>query len=115
VLALRTWIWTHGASSRVHVSGHGFGSGSIGRIDEHGHPSGCGHQLTQEFQPLCRQLTNEEINPCQVAAWPREAGDKTKPHRVFGDGEDDGDRRGCRLGCKRSSASGRSDLAQAPL
>src|SRR5262249_54835411 len=34
-----------------------------GRIDEHGHTSGTGHQLTQEFQPLCCQLLREKIVP----------------------------------------------------
>ena len=56
----------------------------IGRIDEHGNASGCGHQLTQEFQPLCRQLSTEKIDPCQVAARPGEAGDKTEPDRIVG-------------------------------
>ena len=46
-----------GARSRFHVSQRGLGIRSIGRIDEHGHTSGCGHQLAQEFQPLCRQLS----------------------------------------------------------
>ena len=45
-----------GARSRFHVPQRGLGIRSIGRIDEHGHTSGSGHQLTQEFQPLCRQL-----------------------------------------------------------
>ena len=91
----------HGAGSRFHVSQRGLGSRSIGRIDEHGNTSGSGHQLTQELQPLCRQLAREKIDPCQVAARPGEAGDKTEPDRVFGDDEDDGDRRGCRLGRER--------------
>ena len=47
----------HGAGSRFHVSQRGLGIRGIGRIDEHGHTSGCGHQLAQEFQPLCRQLS----------------------------------------------------------
>ena len=34
-----------------------------------------------------------------------EAGDKTKPNRVFTDAEDDWDRRGCRLGRKRRSGT----------
>ena len=100
----------HGARSRFHVSQRGLGSRSIGRIDEHGNASGSGHQLTQQFQPLCRQLAVEKIDACHVAARPGEAGDKTEPDRVFGDGEDDGDRRGCRLGRKRrQGASGRDD------
>ena len=48
----------HGASSRFHVSQRGLGNGSIGRIDEHGHASGRGHQLAQELQPLCHQLAD---------------------------------------------------------
>ena len=68
------------------------------RIDEYGNTNGCRHQLTQEFQPLCSQLATEKIDTCQVAARPGEAGDKTEPDRVAGGGEDDGDRRGCRLG-----------------
>ena len=49
-------LQSHGAGSRFHVSQRDLGIPGIGRIDEHGHTSGCGHQLTQEFQPLCRQL-----------------------------------------------------------
>src|SRR5262249_4270996 len=36
---------------------------------------------------------------------PVETGDKTEPDRVLADGEDDGDRRGCRLGCQRRSGT----------
>src|SRR5499427_9206993 len=36
---------------------------------------------------LCRQFRGEEIDAGQVAARPREAGDKTKPDRVFVDDE----------------------------
>jgi hypothetical protein len=99
VLALR------GAGSRFHVSQRSFSIRSIGWIDEYGHTSCSGHQFAQEFQPLRHQLTTEKIDPCQVAARPGEAGDKTKPDRVFVDDEDDGDRRGCRLGreCGRGS------------
>ena len=46
--------------------------------------------------------------PCQVAAWPGEAADKTKFDRVFGNAENDWDRRACRFGCQRCCrASGR--------
>ncbi len=97
---------THSASSRFHVSQRSLGSG-ISRIDEHGHTSGAGHQLTQQFQPLCRHLGVEKIDSCQVAARPGEAGDKSEPDRVFGDDEHDGDRRGRRLGRQcRSEISG---------
>src|SRR5262249_47351571 len=80
----------HGASSGFHVSQRGLCRRGIARIDEHGNTNCCGHQLAQEFQPLCRQLRGEKIDPRQVAAWPGEAGDKTEHDRVLGDGEDDG-------------------------
>ena len=85
-----------------------------GRIDEHGHTSGCGHQLTQELQPLCRQLGTEKIDSCQVAARTGEAGDKTVPDRVIAGVEDDGDRRGCRLGRERRDTSERGDHGDLP-
>ena len=46
--------------------------------DEHGNPSGCRHQFTQELQPFCGQLGIEKIDAGQVAARPGEAGDKAK-------------------------------------
>ena len=48
----------HGAGGRFHVSQRGLGSRGIGRIDEHGHTGRSGHQLTQELQPLRRQLAD---------------------------------------------------------
>src|SRR5262245_20471451 len=55
-------------------------------------------------------LANEKIDPRQVAAGLGKAGHKTESYRVFADGEDDGDRRGCRLRCERhSGASARGD------
>jgi hypothetical protein len=57
---------------------------SIGWIDENGHSSGRGHQLTQEFQPLRRQLSTVKIHAGRVAARPSKAGDKTKLDRIFG-------------------------------
>ena len=71
---------------------------SIGRIDEHGHTSGCWHQLAQKLQPLCSQFSPEKIGSRQIASRPSETGDKTTPDRVVADVEDDGDRRRCRLG-----------------
>jgi hypothetical protein len=90
-----------GASSPFHVSQRSFGIGSIGRIDEHCHTSHAGHQLTQEFQPLCHQLTTENIDTRRVAARSGEGGDKAELNRVFVDAEDDGYRRSCRLGRQR--------------
>ena len=82
---------------------------SVGRIDEHGHTNGAGHQLAQQFQPLCYQLSRHKIDACRVAARPGNARDKTKPDRVVGNGEDDGDRRGCRLGRGRRRRADRDD------
>jgi hypothetical protein len=45
---------------------------------------------------------SKKIDAGHVAAWPGEAGDKTKLDRVFGDAEDDRDRRRCGFGRKRS-------------
>ena len=56
----------HGAGGRFHVSQRGLGSRSIGRIDEHGHTSGSGHQFAQEFQPLCRQLATKKLTPVRL-------------------------------------------------
>src|SRR5262249_28567785 len=80
------------------------GGGSIGRIGEHSHASCGGHKLTKEFQPLRYQLTSDPIDPCDVTARLGEAGDKTKSDWVFGDAEDNWNRRGCRLGRERRGA-----------
>src|SRR5262249_11341942 len=81
----------------------GLGFTSIGRMDQHGKRSRSGHQLTQEFQPLCHQLSTEKIYSCQVAARLSEASHQTNPDWIFGDDEDDRNRRGCRLGRRRRS------------
>jgi hypothetical protein len=65
----------HGARSRCRIPHRGLVSRSIGGADEHGNASGCRHHLTQELQPLCRQLRREHIDPCDVAAGLGEAGD----------------------------------------
>ena len=41
-------------------------AGWSGRVDEHGHASGSGHQRVQEFQPLCAQLTTEKLIPVRL-------------------------------------------------
>ena len=61
----------------------------------------------QQVEPLCRQLNAEKVDPCQVAARPGEAGDKTEPDRVLGDNKGDRDRRGCRLGSGRRGGRAR--------
>ena len=111
VLALRTWICSPMARAAASTSRNVVSVfAALAGLTSTATRAGCGHQLAQEFQPLCHQLATEKIDPRQVAARPGEAGDKTEPDRVFGDDEDDGDRRGCRLGReRRSGASGRGD------
>src|SRR4051812_7257184 len=68
-----------------------------------------GTQLVQEFQPLWHHLLGEEIDTCRIAARPSEAGDKSKPHRVFRHGEDYGNSRSCCLRCKGRRSVGCGD------
>src|SRR6516165_3181172 len=65
----------------------------------------------QQVEPLCRQLTAEKVDPCQVATRPGEAGDKTKPDWVFGGNEGDRDGRGCRLDSGRRGGRARGDYS----
>src|SRR5207302_5826252 len=67
------------ARSRFHISQCSLAIRSISGIDEDGHTGGCGHQHTQELQPLCYQLSRQKIDTCEVATRPGEARDKTKP------------------------------------
>jgi len=108
-------LQSHGAASRFQVSQCGLCRLGIGRIDEDRHPRRSRYERTQELQPFCAQLSIEEIDTCQVATWPSEAGDQTKPDRVFGDKEDHGDYRSCGLrGQRRHGASERSDHGNLP-
>ena len=67
VLALRTWICSPMARAAASTSLTVVSVvRSIGRIDEHGHASGSGHQLTQELQPLCRQLAVKKLIPVRL-------------------------------------------------
>ena len=103
-------LQSDGASSRFHVSQRGLGiAGSVG-LTSTATRVAAGTSSRRSSSRFAANSASEKIDPCQVAARPGEAGDKTKPDRVFGDGEDDGDRRGCRLGRqRRSGASGRDD------
>src|SRR6516162_8013017 len=60
-------LQSDGARSSFHVSQRGLRTRCIGRIDEHCHTSRSRHQLAQELQPLCGQLTAKKIGSCQVA------------------------------------------------
>jgi hypothetical protein len=80
---------------------------------QHGNPNGLGHQVVQESQPLGDSLLVEKIDTGRIAARPRKAGNKTHPHRVLADAEDDRDRRGRSFGRKRGSIGERGDHGHA--
>ena len=103
----------HGASGLSNVSRE-LNNNRRGWIDEHSHSSGSGDKLAQQAELLCPQFTDEEVHAGNVAAWPGEAGHKTKPDRVLADGHDDGDRRGRRLGRQRRWLSGRDQQGDVP-
>ena len=71
-----------------------------GRIDEYGDTRCCWHQVAQKFEALCAQFSGVKINSRHVTARPSEVRDKPKLYWIHGDGEDDGDCRGRRLGRK---------------
>ena len=56
----------HGAPSRFNVSQSSLGGRRKGRIDEHSDTNGTGHQLTQKFQPLCRQFDVKKLIPVRL-------------------------------------------------
>src|SRR5215831_8289525 len=55
----------HSASSRFHVSQRSLGSG-ISRIDEHGHTSGAGHQLTSSSSRFAVTSTLKKLIPVKL-------------------------------------------------
>jgi hypothetical protein len=57
-------LQSDGASRRFDFPQRSFGIGSVGRIDQHGHARGRGHQLAQQLQPFRRQLGAEKIDYC---------------------------------------------------
>jgi hypothetical protein len=98
-------------ASGGYFSQRGFGIGIV-RINQHCHARRSRHQLTQELEPLGRELPREKVDAGQVAARSGEVGDKTKLDRVVTDHENDGNRRRCRLGCEcGSNPAGRGDGA----
>ena len=77
-----------------HVSQRGLGGRRIGRIDQHGNTNRLGHQVVQQTQSLGHNFGGQKIDAGRIAARPGKAGDQTHLDRVFGDAEDDRDRRG---------------------
>src|SRR5262249_58051443 len=60
----------HGANGLVHGLQLSL-SICVSWIDEHCDAPEVGHQLTQKLHPLCRHLRIENIDSCEIAAWPR--------------------------------------------
>ena len=81
-------LHAHGAGCCFCVSHNGLGDPCVVRFNQQGNARGPGHQLAQQFQPLCRQFASQPIDPSQIAAGAGEACDKTKLRRSalpFGD------------------------------
>src|SRR5262249_2294251 len=99
VSALKTWTWSPKPRAAVSTSRNVVSATrSFGRIDQDGQASRAGRQLTQQLQPLRRQINCEKSDAGEVAARPGEARDQTAPGRIVPDRKDDGDCRGRRLG-----------------
>ena len=98
----------------LHVSYHGLGFRVV-RVHQQGDHLGLGNQLAKQFEPLGRQLVEEDAETRNVAAGPGEIGDQAGPDRITDAGEDDRDRRGSafRRQCRREAAAGHDhvDLA----
>ena len=111
VLALRTWICSPMARAAASTSLNVVSAfAALAGLTSTATRVAAGTSSRRSSSRFAVNSPTEKIDPCQVAARPGEAGDKTKPDRVFGDDEDDGDRRGCRLGReRRSGTSGRDD------
>ena len=107
-------LQSHGAGGGLHVAQRGLGPRLIVWIDQHGHARGRGHHVAQQLEPLGGQLADEKIDPGHVAGGPGKAADETEPDRVFGDHEDDGDRRGRRLGGHRRNRAHGGDHGNLP-
>jgi hypothetical protein len=88
-------------SGRLQVSKRGFRRCDTRWIDERSHPNRVGDNLMQHFEPLRRQLGIQNIDPCQIATWPGQAADQSKPDRVLGHDKNHGDCHGGLFGRNR--------------
>ena len=86
------------ASGGFDLSDRVLGIGRIGGIDEHGNASGLRHHLVQEPEALSDHFSSEEVHARRVAAGASKARDEAQRDRVFGNAEDDRDRRSRRFG-----------------
>jgi hypothetical protein len=67
--------------------------GRVLRVDQQADHPGLRHQLGKQFDPLLRQLAEQDADAGQVAARPGKAGDQTLLDRIADIGEDDRDGR----------------------
>ena len=77
----------HCSSRSLQASQRRLSSRRIGRIDERVNTNSFRQKLTQEFQSLCHDFAQEDIDSRQVAVWLCEAGDKTELYWIFASDE----------------------------
>jgi hypothetical protein len=65
------------------------------RIEEYRRPFRRGRDLGQELAPFSNELGIDEAEAGDVASWPRQARDKTKPDRIDDECANDRDGGGC--------------------
>jgi hypothetical protein len=75
---------------RLHICADGVRIG-IGRILKHADDRRLGHRFVQHLKLLCWEFTPEEGHARDVAARPRETGDKPILHRIGADFENNRD------------------------
>src|SRR5262245_18775261 len=81
----------------------------ITRVEKHGNGCRRGNYLVQQLQPFRRYLYVQLRRARDIAAWPAQAANEAKLHRICRGREDDGYRGDCRFGGERSRGTGRRD------
>ena len=92
------------------------GTGLTRRIDQNRERGGIGHQLEDQLQSLCAQLSRDQADAGDISAWPVETVDKTNVDGIAADNEYDRYRR-CPPLCRKSHdiAPGRRNDCDATL
>src|SRR5262249_61198876 len=70
---------------------------AIGRLTKTGSAGSLRYELTQYSKLFGHQREIEKIDSRHIPLRPSQTLDETEPHRIFGDDEENGDRRGRRL------------------
>ena len=85
-------LQANGLCRLFHLLQSRFSIHGIRRIHEHRNPHGGRHYLAQQLQPLCIHLLKEKIKASDIAAWPREVGNKAELDRIVRDPKHNGNR-----------------------